>query len=76
MPRVSSTSPRPDLGQSLLSEVVRLLLAAGFVQVPEGKGSHEKWRHRVTGLQVTIPSKPLRHMANEILKQAGLPKAF
>ena len=36
---------------------------------------HEKWR--CEGRQtVTVPAKPLRHMANEILKQAGLPKAF
>lgn len=57
-------------------ELTQLLAAAGYSNVPGGKGSHEKWRHEKTGRQVTVPSKPLRHMANEILKQAGLPKAF
>ncbi|WP_366872718.1 type II toxin-antitoxin system HicA family toxin [uncultured Brevundimonas sp.] len=57
-------------------ELTRRLSDAGFSHVPGGKGSHEKWRQRQTGIQVTVPSKPLRHMANEILKQAGLPKAF
>lgn len=57
-------------------ELTKRLTDGGFVNVPGGKGSHEKWRHRVSGHQVTVPSKPLRHMANEILKQAGLPKAF
>ena len=40
-----------------------------------GKGSHEKWRN-AAGRQVTVPSKPMRIIANEILKQSGLPKAF
>ena len=56
-------------------DLIRLLTDAGYVRVPGGKGSHEKWKcdGRRT---VTVPSKPLRHIANEILKQAGLPKAF
>ena len=56
-------------------ELTRLLKDAGYTMIPGGKGSHEKWRcpGRRT---VTVPSKPLRHIANEILKQAGLPKAF
>ncbi|HEV7228001.1 type II toxin-antitoxin system HicA family toxin [Brevundimonas sp.] len=57
-------------------ELTKLLASAEFERVPGGKGSHEKWRNRMTGIQVTVPSKPLRHIANEILKQAGLPKAF
>lgn len=56
-------------------EVTKLLRDAGFERVPGGKGSHEKWRCPGRA-PVTVPSKPLRHMANEILKQAGLPKAF
>ncbi|MDP3371167.1 MAG: type II toxin-antitoxin system HicA family toxin [Brevundimonas sp.] len=56
-------------------DVTRLLREAGYVLVPGGKGSHEKWR--CPGRPpVIVPSKPLRHMANEVLKQAGLPKAF
>jgi predicted RNA binding protein YcfA (HicA-like mRNA interferase family) len=56
-------------------DLTRLLADAGYVRMTGGKGSHEKWKcdGRAT---VTVPSKPLRHMANQILKQAGLPKAF
>ncbi|MBU1539540.1 MAG: type II toxin-antitoxin system HicA family toxin [Alphaproteobacteria bacterium] len=56
-------------------DVTRLLREAGYERVPGGRGSHEKWRYpgRPT---VIVPAKPLRHMANEVLKQAGLPKAF
>ena len=56
-------------------DLTRLLGDAGYTRTPGGKGSHERWKcpDRRT---VTVPSKPLRHMANEILKQAGLPKAF
>jgi len=57
-------------------ELTQMLAAAGFSQVAGGKGSHERWRNNLTGRTTTVPSKPLRHMANEILKQAGLPKAF
>lgn len=57
-------------------DLTKRLRAAGFVTVPGGKGSHEKWRREADGRQVTVPAKPLRHIANEILKQAGLPKAF
>lgn len=57
-------------------ELTRLLHRAGFRHVVGGKGSHEKWRHPDTDRTVIVPSKPLRHIANTILKQAGLPKAF
>ena len=61
--------------QDYYRELTRTLAKPGYVKVPGGKGSHEKWRNK-EGRQVTVPSKPLRHLANEILKQAGLPKAF
>ena len=61
--------------QDYYRDLTRRLKDAGFVRVPGGKGSHEKWRD-TSGRQVTVPSKPMRHIANEILKQAGLPKAF
>ena len=53
------------------AELVRLLR-----RVPGGKGSHEKWRHDETGRTLIIPHTKSRHTANEILKDAGLPKAF
>ncbi|WP_312599112.1 type II toxin-antitoxin system HicA family toxin [Brevundimonas sp.] len=61
--------------QDYYRDLTRQLKDAGFERVPGGKGSHEKWRN-AAGRQVTVPSKPMRIMANEILKQAGLPKAF
>jgi predicted RNA binding protein YcfA (HicA-like mRNA interferase family) len=56
-------------------DVTRLLREAGYERVPGGKGSHEKWRC-ADRPPVIVPAKPLRQMSNEILKQAGLPKAF
>ncbi|MDP3378254.1 MAG: type II toxin-antitoxin system HicA family toxin [Brevundimonas sp.] len=61
--------------QDYYRDLTRKLRDAGYIRVPGGKGSHEKWRNG-KGHQVTVPCKPLRHIANAILKQAGLPKAF
>ncbi|BBF94502.1 type II toxin-antitoxin system HicA family toxin [Blastochloris tepida] len=58
------------------AELARLLRDAGWQPVPGGKGSHEKWRHRDTGRTLIVPRTKSRHTANEILKDAGLPKAF
>jgi predicted RNA binding protein YcfA (HicA-like mRNA interferase family) len=48
----------------------------GWSRVEGGKGSHEKWRHAPSGRTVIVPRSKSRHTANEVLKQAGLPKAF
>jgi predicted RNA binding protein YcfA (HicA-like mRNA interferase family) len=53
-----------------------LLLDAGWRKVGGGKGSHEKWSDPKTGKMVTVPRTKSRHMANTVLKQANLPKAF
>lgn len=57
-------------------ELARMLTEAGWRRVPGGKGSHEKWRHLDSGKTVSVPRSKSRHTANEVLKQAGLPKAF
>jgi predicted RNA binding protein YcfA (HicA-like mRNA interferase family) len=57
-------------------ELTKILLEAGFVEVGGGKGSHERWHNSETGITVTVPRSKSRHTANEVLKQAGLPKAF
>jgi predicted RNA binding protein YcfA (HicA-like mRNA interferase family) len=57
-------------------ELVKLLLTAGFRKIEGGKGSHEKWQSTITGKVVTVPRSKSRHTANEVLKQADLPKAF
>ncbi|HRD46478.1 MAG TPA: type II toxin-antitoxin system HicA family toxin [Caulobacter sp.] len=57
-------------------DLVRLLAEAGWVRVPGGKGSHEKWRHPDLNKTIIVPHARSRHTANGVLKQAGLPKAF
>lgn len=55
----------------------KLLRSAGYEHYRAGKGDHEIWRHPKTNVQVTVdPGTKSRHTANEVLKQAGLPKAF
>ena len=48
----------------------------GCVQLPGGKGSHEKWRSGVNGRTVTVPRSKSRHTANEVLKQLGIDHRF
>ncbi len=43
----------------------------------QGKGSHEVWYSPITRRTFTVPANiDGRPLANAILKQAGLPKAF
>jgi predicted RNA binding protein YcfA (HicA-like mRNA interferase family) len=62
--------------QDFYPDLVRLLREAGWERVSGGKGSHEKWHSRQTGQVIIVPHSKSRHTANEVLKQAGLPKAF
>jgi hypothetical protein len=61
----------------LYRELIELMLNAGCMFVRHGKGSHEIWFSPITNRSFSVPAnldnKPL---ANAILKQAGLPKAF
>ena len=61
----------------LYRDLTALLKAAGCELIRQGKGSHEIWFSPVTNRTFTVPAnidnKPL---ANAILKQAGLSKAF
>jgi len=65
------------MAQGYYRELTALLKDAGFELHRQGKGSHEIWKRYSDGAQVTlsctIASKVL---ANKILKDAGLPKAF
>jgi predicted RNA binding protein YcfA (HicA-like mRNA interferase family) len=50
---------------------------AGWTFKRRGKGDNDVWHNPRTGEQVIVPVKLLsRHTANDILKDAGLPKAF
>jgi len=57
-------------------DLVRLQADAGWRRIDGGKDSHEKWRHAESGKVVILPRSKSRHTANEVLRQAGLPKAF
>ena len=49
----------------------------GCYFIRHGKGSHDRWHSPITNRNFTVGTViPSRHMANEILKQAGLKKQF
>lgn len=61
----------------LYRDLTRILRANGCYLVRPGKGSHEIWYSPVSKQNVTVPrSTKSRHTANDILKKAGLAKAF
>jgi predicted RNA binding protein YcfA (HicA-like mRNA interferase family) len=58
-------------------DLIALLRAAGYEFKRQGRGDHEIWWNPVTRVNLTIDKKlRSRITANEILKDAGLPKAF
>jgi predicted RNA binding protein YcfA (HicA-like mRNA interferase family) len=58
-------------------ELVAILRANGWQLLGPGKGSHEIWINRQTGQHITVPrTTKSRHTANDVLKQAGIPKQF
>lgn len=58
-------------------EIVKILTDHGFHRERQGKGSHEVWLNPLQNKRVTVPrSTKSRHTANEVLKQAGVPKMF
>ena len=57
--------------------VRKVLAANGCYFVRRGKGDHDMWYSPISGKKVTVDGGiPSRHMANEVLKQAGLKKQF
>jgi hypothetical protein len=56
-------------------ELKRLLREAGCHPVRQGKGDHEIWQSPISGKRFPVDGKILsRHLANAVLKQAGLPQ--
>ena len=50
---------------------------AGWRRLRQGKGDHEIWIDRSGSLKVTVDGKVRsRHLANKILKDAGIGKKF
>jgi predicted RNA binding protein YcfA (HicA-like mRNA interferase family) len=61
----------------LYHDLVRILQANGCYLVRKGTGSHEIWYSPLSNRNVTVPrSTKSRQSANDVLKQAGLEKAF
>ena len=61
----------------LSEELRRLLREAGCQFVRHGRGDHEIWRSPETGaILVVDDGMRSRHIANQVLKAAGLPKKF
>ncbi|MFH1796437.1 MAG: type II toxin-antitoxin system HicA family toxin [Pseudomonadota bacterium] len=61
----------------LAKDTRKLLSEAGWTFLRHAKGDHEIWTNAATGAKVTVDANMTsRHTANEILKKAGLPKAF
>ena len=57
--------------------VKEILRKSGCEFVRKGRGDHEMWKSPISEKSFPVDSKiKSRHMANAILKQAGLPKAF
>ena len=62
---------------ALYRALTELLRDAGCGFERQGKGSHEIWYSPITQRTFTVPANiDGRPLANAILKQAGLPKAF
>ncbi len=64
------------MAKDYYDEIARLLRQAGWTKTVGGKGSHEKWLDADKKRVVIVPRSKSRHTANEVLRQAGLPKAF
>jgi HicA toxin of bacterial toxin-antitoxin, len=65
------------MGSGFYSQLRSVLLANGCTFLRNGKGSHEVWHSPISGksfpVAVTIMS---RHLANAIMKQAGINHRF
>jgi predicted RNA binding protein YcfA (HicA-like mRNA interferase family) len=56
---------------------VRILREHGCRFIRTGKGSHELWFSPINDKPFVVPrSTKSRHTANDVLKQAGISKAF
>jgi len=55
--------------------VIEQLRANGYIYLRAGKGAHEIWTNG-THNQTVSKNMPARHMANDIMKQAGIAHRF
>jgi hypothetical protein len=62
---------------SLVWELRKVLGEAGCRKVRQGKGDHEVWYSPINNKHFVVDAGlDYRHLANEVLKQAGLEKKF
>jgi predicted RNA binding protein YcfA (HicA-like mRNA interferase family) len=62
-----------DFGKALR----KILAENGCTFVRHGRGDHDVWENPTTGQRFAVPVKiKSRHLANKILKEAGLKKVF
>jgi hypothetical protein len=62
---------------SLLRELKKVLREAGCYPVRSGKGDHEVWFSPINNMNFVVDNGlDYRHLANFVLKQAGLPNQF
>jgi HicA toxin of bacterial toxin-antitoxin, len=62
---------------SLLRELKKVLHESGCYLVRQGKGDHEIWFSPINNKNFTVDNGlNYRHLANVVLKDAGLPKQF
>ncbi|MDR0275347.1 MAG: type II toxin-antitoxin system HicA family toxin [Burkholderiaceae bacterium] len=65
------------MGSGFYQPLRAILPACGCTMLRQGRGSHEIWFSPVSGQQFPLAVTVLsRHMANAILKQAGIDKRF
>ena len=64
------------MARDFYDELTAALRRAGWNKTIGGKGSHEKWIDADGKRILVVPRSKSRHTANEVSKQAGLPKAF
>ncbi len=58
-------------------DLIKEISSLGFDFHAAAKGSHEKWKLRVTGKMLLMPFNLMsRHLANAILKDAGSLRKF
>jgi predicted RNA binding protein YcfA (HicA-like mRNA interferase family) len=58
-------------------ELVKILREHGCRLVRTGKGSHEIWHSPINEKSFAVPrTTKSRHTANDVLKRAGILKAF
>lgn len=61
------------MGQGFTRDVKVILRRHGCVLVRQGKGDHEIWQSPISKARFVIDGNiPSRHLANVVLKQAGI----